>query len=116
MKHCSSEHSLHSRSVVKTEWSHSPTPRTSTTLQFPSKAVHYRQLSQWFQCYGVLGCDALRFGKFSQHFGETCCMHIHSGNLSVRGKETVHIICMEGLKKTQRCQRTIRNSTLPQCL
>jgi len=45
MKRCSSEHLLHSREMVKNEWGHSPTPRISTTLQFPFRAVHYRQLS-----------------------------------------------------------------------
>jgi hypothetical protein len=68
MKHCFSEHSLCSRAVVKNEWSHSPTPRISTTLQFPFRALHYRQLSHRCQYYGVLGCDALRFGKFFPSF------------------------------------------------
>jgi len=86
MKRCSSEHSLHSRRIAKNEWVHSPTHRVSTTLQFLFRAVHYRQLSRRYQCYGVLRCDALRSGKFSQQFGKTCCMHIHGGNLSAREK------------------------------
>ena len=116
MKHCSSEHLFLSRAVVKNEWSHSPTPCISTTLQFPYRTLHYRQFSERSQYYGVLGCDALRFGKFSQNFREICCMHIHGGNLSARGKEKVRIICMGVLKKTQSRQRTDRNSTLLQRL
>jgi hypothetical protein len=43
-------------------------------------------------------------------------MHIHGGNLSAQEKETVRIIYMGGLKKTQSRQRTNRNSTLLQRL
>jgi len=43
-------------------------------------------------------------------------MLIHGGNLSARGKETVRIICMGGLKKTQSRQRNNMNSTLLQHL
>jgi hypothetical protein len=39
MKHCSSEHSLHSTAVVKNAWSHSPTPGISTTLEFAFRVV-----------------------------------------------------------------------------